>query len=291
MVFVNGQQESNNKTLLLPPIIISHNTITDTNPSVIKYVKGGLPPIITNYPSSLIITQGHVAVFSVRVVSTNTPKYQWYKSNSLIVGATKSTYSITNVQSSDASFYSVNITNLYGITSAKVNLTVLTTNILSTCLSNYNSFVFLYWTYNLNTPALHGFKIYDGVASRDYTNTTQFGLVTNGVVSNLTKGVTYYFTATAKDTNGLESPYSNEINCNLSSIDTNFSLSIVIISNTPRIQTKICPYQPITIYWSNNLKTWKQLTTNLESDVYGNVIYDDKSASQYTNRFYKATSP
>ena len=55
-----------------------------------------------------------------------------------------------------------------------------------------------------------GYKIYYGVASRTYTNTNNVGNVTNATISGLISGTNYYFAATAYDTSGLESAYSNE---------------------------------------------------------------------------------
>ncbi len=56
-----------------------------------------------------------------------------------------------------------------------------------------------------------GYKIYYGVASRTYTNTTNVGNVTNATISGLIGGTIYYFAATAVDTSGLESDYSAEV--------------------------------------------------------------------------------
>ena len=73
------------------------------------------------------------------------------------------------------------------------------------------------WLPNSETN-LAGYKIYYGISSRNYTNVIDIGLPdpTNGriqaTVDNLTAGETYYFAATAYDSNGLESDYSAEIN-------------------------------------------------------------------------------
>lgn len=60
------------------------------------------------------------------------------------------------------------------------------------------------------SPSVTGYYIYYGPGSRSYTNKVYSGCC-SCVVSNLTGGVTYYFAATASDTNGLESDYSNEV--------------------------------------------------------------------------------
>jgi hypothetical protein len=59
--------------------------------------------------------------------------------------------------------------------------------------------------------AIAGYRLYDGVASRSYTNMINAGNVTTQSVSGLTAGVTYFFAVTAYGTNGLESDYSSEV--------------------------------------------------------------------------------
>ena len=53
-----------------------------------------------------------------------------------------------------------------------------------------------------------GYRLYEGAASRTYTNVIDAGNATNGTFSSLVSGATYFFAATAYDTNGLESDYS-----------------------------------------------------------------------------------
>lgn len=60
-------------------------------------------------------------------------------------------------------------------------------------------------------PAIAGYKIYYGVASRVYTNNVNAGAVMNYSVLNLKRGQQYYFAVTSYYTNGLESDYSNEV--------------------------------------------------------------------------------
>jgi hypothetical protein len=55
-----------------------------------------------------------------------------------------------------------------------------------------------------------GYNLYFGVASKVYTNMVSFGNVTAASISGLSTGTTYFFTVTAVDFAGLESPYSNE---------------------------------------------------------------------------------
>ncbi len=59
--------------------------------------------------------------------------------------------------------------------------------------------------------AIAGYRLYQGVASRTYTNKINTGSVTTGTVSNLVSGATYFFAVTAYDTNGSESAFSSEV--------------------------------------------------------------------------------
>jgi hypothetical protein len=59
--------------------------------------------------------------------------------------------------------------------------------------------------------AVAGYHLYDGIASLTYTNVIDVGNATNATVSGLVGGVTYFFAATAYDTNGQESVFSDEV--------------------------------------------------------------------------------
>jgi fibronectin type 3 domain-containing protein len=61
------------------------------------------------------------------------------------------------------------------------------------------------------TPDLAGYKIYYGNSSGNYSYSIDVGNVTTYTLTDLTEGQTYYFAATAYDTSGNESEYSNEI--------------------------------------------------------------------------------
>ena len=56
-----------------------------------------------------------------------------------------------------------------------------------------------------------GYRVYYGTTSGHYTNMTDAGMNTSGTISNLVPGQTYYFAATAYDTAGSESGFSQEI--------------------------------------------------------------------------------
>ena len=61
-----------------------------------------------------------------------------------------------------------------------------------------------------STTNVTGYFIYYGTASRTYTGKIMAGKVTTTTISNLNCGTTYYFSATALDSRGDESGFSNE---------------------------------------------------------------------------------
>ena len=71
--------------------------------------------------------------------------------------------------------------------------------------------VTLAWDPSASTNTIASYNLYYGVASATYTNTVSAGTNTTLSISNLVEGATYYFAATAVDTDGLESDYSTEV--------------------------------------------------------------------------------
>lgn len=61
-------------------------------------------------------------------------------------------------------------------------------------------------------PSVVGYRVYYGPAIGAYTNSAAVGNVTNATLTGLTTGFKYYFSATAYNSTGEESSFSNEIN-------------------------------------------------------------------------------
>ena len=74
-----------------------------------------------------------------------------------------------------------------------------------------------------------GYRLYEGGASRTYTNVLDLRMWTNGTFSALISGATYFFAATAYSTNGLESDYSLEVSYTVP-LPTNNSPAITLTS-------------------------------------------------------------
>ena len=77
------------------------------------------------------------------------------------------------------------------------------------CPDIHSAQVTLDW--DANTDPVAGYKIYYGSASRSYQVVIDAGNNTTLTISNLQDDSTYYFAATAYNTSGIESVYSNEV--------------------------------------------------------------------------------
>jgi glucose/arabinose dehydrogenase len=91
----------------------------------IKYTPPTIAPSIVLQPTSLSVSVGQSATFSVTASGTPSPSYQWQKNGGDISNAIQSTYTISSAQLSDAGNYQVIVSNTAGsTTSSSVSLTV-----------------------------------------------------------------------------------------------------------------------------------------------------------------------
>jgi Bacterial Ig domain len=82
--------------------------------------------------------------------------------------------------------------------------------IIGVCGHNDAGEVELEWDPNPETD-IAGYKVHYGTAPGEFTSSIDVGEVTMATVQRLAAGTTYFFVATAYNTGGLESPYSNEV--------------------------------------------------------------------------------
>lgn len=89
-------------------------------------------PLITTQPQSQTNSLGATATFAVVANGTGPLSYQWQHTSTNLPGATTSSLSLTNIQTTDTGTYSVVITNLAGsITSSNAFLAVVTTPLIT----------------------------------------------------------------------------------------------------------------------------------------------------------------
>lgn len=105
-------------------IIASNDAGNATNSAILNII---VPPVITNQPVNLVVTNTQPASFTVVAGGVPAPAYQWYK-NSLanpILNATNATFSIAHVSPTDTATYFVVLLNSAGsTTSSNATLTV-----------------------------------------------------------------------------------------------------------------------------------------------------------------------
>jgi hypothetical protein len=130
-----------------------------------------------------------------------------------------------------------------------------------------------------------GYNVYYGVASRTYTNVINAGNATNATVSGLVEGATYYFTAAAYNTLGLESDYSNE---------TSYTASTAFA----RLQIRAAPARQVVltvtgqightydIQATQNFTTWTVIGT-VTVPAGGSLDFADTNAASFPKRFYR----
>lgn len=129
-----------------------------------------VPPLILTQPVSLVVTQGHTAIFGVSADGTAPLAYQWFLNlTNLLPAATNATLIIPNAQPADAGGYAALISNAAGsVTSAVATLTVLVPPAITTqpqsqtvTVSNNATFTVVatgtapltyQWRFNTNTP-------------------------------------------------------------------------------------------------------------------------------------------
>jgi uncharacterized protein YjbI with pentapeptide repeats len=164
------------------------------------------PPTITNEPVSVTNVAGTTISFSVLAGGTSPLKYQWcFNSTNLLVNATNSALSITNVQATDVGNYSVVITNTVGsITSSVASLTVLfkpsitnqpvsVTNVAGTStsfsvLAGGTAPLSYQWRFN-NTNLTGATLASYTIASVQGTNAGNYTVVITNIVGSITSSV------------------------------------------------------------------------------------------------------
>lgn len=126
LTIINPQYPGDQGTYSL---IASNSAGLATNNTVLSVI---VPPVITNQPASLVVTNTQAASFTVVAGGVPNPTYQWYKntlanpiSSALNPTATNATFAIASVSPSDAATYFVVVQNAAGsVTSGNVTLTV-----------------------------------------------------------------------------------------------------------------------------------------------------------------------
>ncbi|MGH7951699.1 MAG: hypothetical protein ACREFE_07240 [Limisphaerales bacterium] len=154
-------------------------------------------------------------------------------------------------------------------------------------------------------PAVAGYNVYYGGASGNYTNVISVGNVTNAAISGLVEGATYYFAATAVDTNGVESVFSAELSYTMPAVVAKLQISAIMPSPILRPATRQGLARPVSIppigfhlacaglvghayeiQATTNLIDWAVIAIRTV-DSSGSFEFTDYDATNYPARFYR----
>ena len=149
----------------------------------------------------------------------------------------------------------------------------------------------LAWNPSISTNVI-GYNIYYGIASGVYNSTIYVAgsTSTDATVTGLVQGTTYYFAATAVDSLGDESPFSNETSYLVPTNSIAGSLAAAtLVTGTPpsngqfSLTVKGVTGYTYVVQVSANLVNWSSVLTNIAP-----FIFVDTNASQFNQRFYRA---
>lgn len=134
-------------------------------------------------------------------------------------------------------------------------------------------------------PTVAGYNLYYGTNSGDYSNKVTVGQVTTATISNLTAGVTYYFSATAFNSAGVESDFSNE---------TSFIVPGVLTltpaaksGEAPVIRFPVEPGHWYEVQATTDLRSWTTISQTGVATSNDWVQVTDPNAASFNSRFYR----
>lgn len=148
-----------------------------------------------------------------------------------------------------------------------------------------------------------GYNLYYGTVSGNYTGKIRVGNVTTTTISNLNCGTTYYFSATAVDSSGSESGFSNETRFLVPGV---LALSVVAIpvrspnqgnagpksagvmpGNLMVIKFPVAPLHWYEVQATADFKSWTTIWRTGVATSNAWVQCSDPGASAYPSRFYR----
>jgi Fibronectin type III domain len=135
------------------------------------------------------------------------------------------------------------------------------------------------------SPDVVGYNIYyGGAASGGYNSEISVGNTTNVTVSGLAGGTTYYFSAKAVNSSGIESTYSIQSSYLVPSAAAIFG-KLIYSGNAVSVAVTGTPGSIYVIQASTNLVNWISLVTNVTP-----LQFTDTNVGQYRKRFYRAVN-
>ena len=138
------------------------------------------------------------------------------------------------------------------------------------------------WNRSLD-PQVIGYRIYSGTSSGHYLISYPTGNVTSTTVAGLTAGTPYFFALTTYGTNGIESPFSEEINF----VPGQSSVQFLAAPNhqfTLTVGGLIA--QSYDVEATQDFQTWSVIG-NVTTSVVGSTSFTDTNAALFAKRFYR----
>ena len=144
--------------------------------------------------------------------------------------------------------------------------------------------VSLAWSASSDTNVV-GYNVYYGTTSSNYTTKIPVGNASAITISNLICGTTYYFAATAVDSSGNESGFSNQ---------TQFIVPGLLVmsagskSGSPAtMQFPVAPSHWYEIQASTDLQNWTTIGQTAVETANQWVQYSDPNSGAFPSRFYR----
>lgn len=166
--------------------------------------------------------------------------------------------------------------------------------------------VSLSWQLSSSTNVT-GYNIYYGTVSGNYTGKIMVGNVTTTTISNLNCGTAYYFSATALDSNGNESGFSNETRFLVPGVlalgagakPGNPLVHAPAPANASPLSPWVKPGNPLVIKFPVAPTHWYEVQATVDFNSWTTiwqtgvatsndwVQFSDPDASAYSSRFYR----
>ena len=132
------------------------------------------------------------------------------------------------------------------------------------------------------SSAVAGYRLYEGTASQNYTNIIDVGNTTSVTVAGLTPSVTYYFALATYDTNGLQSPLSDEISYTVPAPPAAAAMAPPLRLTTsparkPLLTGAGAPGYTYDVLATRDFSTWKTIGS-VTADATGSLQFTDTNA-------------